>query len=80
MSGPARNWIDYATFVDLERDSVAKHEWFDGQIYAMAGGTFEHGALAANVIAKLAALGASLEVDRVFEGVELSEATRPAVG
>ena len=56
MGGPARNWIDYSAFVDLERDAVEKHEWFDGQVFAMAGGTFEHGALTANVIAELATL------------------------
>ena len=32
---------------------MIKHEFFDGAIYAMAGGTPEHAAIAANVIATL---------------------------
>ena len=48
----------YAQYVAVEQDSPTKHEFFDGEIYAMAGGTEDHSALAANVIAALvAALG-----------------------
>jgi Uma2 family endonuclease len=42
-------------FVRLEEYSNVRHEYFDGQIYAMAGGTPEHGTYAANVIAALSA-------------------------
>lgn len=38
---------DYLSF---ERGSNAKHEYLDGEIYAMAGGSFEHSALAAQLI------------------------------
>ena len=38
----------------LEEYSNVRHEYLDGQIYAMAGGTPEHGTYAANVIALLA--------------------------
>lgn len=34
----------------MEESSPIKHEFFDGEIYAMAGGTPEHAALAAAVI------------------------------
>lgn len=40
----------YADYVALERTSSTKHEFLDGEIYAMAGGTTEHSALAAEVI------------------------------
>lgn len=40
----------YADYVALEQSSPTKHEFFDGQIYAMAGGTEEHSALAAEVL------------------------------
>ena len=43
----------YADYVALERDSPTKHEFFDGEIYAMAGGSEDHSALAANVVATL---------------------------
>ncbi|HTQ08127.1 MAG TPA: Uma2 family endonuclease [Polyangiaceae bacterium] len=35
-----------ADYVQLERDSPIKHEFLDGEIVAMAGGTPEHAALA----------------------------------
>ncbi len=39
----------------LEKDSPIKHEYCDGEIYAMAGGTAAHGALAAAVISSFGA-------------------------
>ena len=42
-------------FVLLEDYSNVRHEFLDGQIYAVAGGTPEHGARAANVIGLLIA-------------------------
>lgn len=43
----------YAQYVALEKESPTKHEFLDGEIYAMAGGTEDHSALAANVISAL---------------------------
>ncbi len=40
----------YADYVALEQTSSTKHEFLDGEIYAMAGGTEEHSALAAQVL------------------------------
>jgi Uma2 family endonuclease len=40
----------YADYVALELDSPTKHEFLDGEIYAMAGGSEEHSALAAEVL------------------------------
>jgi len=40
-------------YVRFERTSNVKHEYLDGQIYATAGGTPEHAALAATVIGLL---------------------------
>lgn len=40
----------YADYVALEMVSADKHEFFDGEIYAMAGGSEEHPALAAAVV------------------------------
>jgi Uma2 family endonuclease len=40
----------YAEYVALERESSTKHEFLDGEIYAMAGGSEEHSALAAEVL------------------------------
>jgi Uma2 family endonuclease len=40
----------YADYVALEMASPTKHEFLDGEIYAMAGGTEDHSALAAEVL------------------------------
>ncbi len=40
----------YAEYAALEQSSPTKHEFLDGEIYAMAGGSEEHSALAAEVL------------------------------
>ncbi len=40
----------YADYVAVEQTSSTKHEFFDGEIYAMAGGTEDHSALAMEVL------------------------------
>src|SRR4029079_18088518 len=45
----------YAQYAALERESSTKHEFFDGEIYAMAGGTEDHAALAVSTLAALLA-------------------------
>src|SRR5690606_11272365 len=40
----------YADYVAIEQTSSTKHEFYDGEIYAMAGGTEEHSALAAELL------------------------------
>lgn len=53
MLMPRRHRYTYAQYVALERESTTKHEFFDGEIYAMAGGSEEHSALAARVLSIL---------------------------
>jgi Uma2 family endonuclease len=51
-------YVSYEDYLEAERTSTTKHEWLDGVVYAMAGGTLEHSRLAMNVTAALkAALG-----------------------
>lgn len=44
----------YAEYLAAEEKSDVKHEWLNGEIYDMAGGTPEHSRLAANFIQHLA--------------------------
>ncbi|WP_394837666.1 Uma2 family endonuclease [Pendulispora rubella] len=39
-------YVTYRDYVDAEAKSETKHEWLDGVVYDMAGGTPDHGALA----------------------------------
>ena len=57
--------VSYADYLRLEATGDAKHEWLDGVVYAMAGGTLEHSALSASVIALLT-LGLRGKPCRVF--------------
>ena len=41
----------YAEYLALEEWSPVRHEYLEGEIYAMAGGTPDHAALAGAVIA-----------------------------
>jgi Uma2 family endonuclease len=60
MTAPRRHHrYTYADYVALELMSSTKHEFLDGEIYAMAGGSEEHSALAAEVLRVLGnAIGA----------------------
>jgi Uma2 family endonuclease len=54
MNEPARRLsTTFAEYVAEERSSATKHEWLNGEVFDMAGGTIEHGALAANTIGEL---------------------------
>jgi Uma2 family endonuclease len=45
----------YAEYLELEQESETKHEFINGHIVAMAGGTLQHARLAGKVIALLVA-------------------------
>lgn len=54
MPAPAHTiHYTYAEYLALEASSNVKHEFLGGQIYAMAGGTPEHAAIAAAIIGLL---------------------------
>lgn len=54
MSGTVRRLhYTYAEYLALEEESAVRHEYLDGEIYAMAGGSPDHAALAAAVIGAL---------------------------
>lgn len=45
----------FAEYIALEAESDVKHEYVNGEIFAMAGGTLEHSRIAANIILELGA-------------------------
>lgn len=53
MSEPARQRFSFRDYVELEEMSRVKHEFLAGHVWAMAGGSPDHAAVAANVIALL---------------------------
>lgn len=56
---PAHHRFTFDDYLRVEEDSIIRHEFLDGRIWAMAGGTPAHARICANVIALLnVALGA----------------------
>lgn len=45
--------ISFEDFLRLEELNTSKHEWLDGIVYMMAGGTIEHGRLVDNMLVAL---------------------------
>ncbi|MBA4185314.1 MAG: Uma2 family endonuclease, partial [Acidobacteria bacterium] len=50
---PKRKYISPEEYLALERKAVEKHEYFDGEIYEMAGASEEHATISSNVNASL---------------------------
>ena len=53
MAQSAHHVFSFADYVRVEEDSPIKHEFFKGQVWAMAGGSPRHAAIAARIIAAL---------------------------
>lgn len=51
-TAPVRRLTE-AAYLDFERKAEMKHEFFDGELFAMSGGTRTHSLVAANLIAAL---------------------------
>ena len=49
MAQPARQRIAFDEYVRIEAMSPIRHEWLEGAVWAMAGGTPDHAAVAVNV-------------------------------
>jgi len=45
--------ISLSEFLELEATATYKSEYWDGQVFAMAGGTYEHALIASNLIGAL---------------------------
>jgi Uma2 family endonuclease len=50
METLARPYVTFAEYLEGERTSDIKHEWFDGSVYAMSRGTPEHARLSARIV------------------------------
>ena len=55
MEAYARAHYTFEEYLQIEADTGRKHEYHRGQVYAMSGGTIEHGVIGGNVFALLRA-------------------------
>lgn len=53
MSTAALKRLTWQEYLAFERKSQTRHEFFDGEVFAMAGGSFSHGVIIGNVAAIL---------------------------
>lgn len=49
MPRPARQRFSFPEYLSLEQESTVGHEFLDGQVWAMAGGSPDHSGIAVNV-------------------------------
>lgn len=55
MAQPARQPFSFEEYLELEEVSTVRHEFFGGQVWAMAGGSPDHAGICANITALLSA-------------------------
>ena len=48
-----KKYFSAGEYLEFERKAVDKHEYFDGEIFAMAGSTFEHAVIVTNISTSL---------------------------
>ena len=53
MVYPAFDYVTPDEYLAIETKADAKHEYFDGRIYAMAGTSFDHNFIVANITKKM---------------------------
>src|SRR4051794_160523 len=53
MIEPSRTWVTVDEYLEIEVSAEYKSEYFDGEVFAMAGGTPEHNLISANLIREL---------------------------
>lgn len=55
MAQPAPHLLTATEYLAIERSSATKHEYFQGQLVAMAGASLEHNVIVGNIVAELRA-------------------------
>ncbi|MFV9505123.1 MAG: Uma2 family endonuclease, partial [Oscillochloridaceae bacterium umkhey_bin13] len=53
MTAQPKPFITEVSYLELERQSTLKHEYYAGQVYAMAGASEQHNLIALNIAASL---------------------------
>lgn len=50
IAHPLPRTLSIEEYLELEENSIVKHQYLDGYVYAMAGGTLDHGLIAVNIL------------------------------
>jgi len=49
MNAQLAHWLSPEAYLEIERRAETKSEYFDGEMFAMSGGSWEHSLVAANI-------------------------------
>lgn len=69
---PKYNYMSAKEYLEMERASQEKHEYFDGHIYLMAGACLKHGKIAVNLAVKIGSYLENKECTVLSEGLRVS--------
>ena len=53
LAQPKQKYISEEEYLEMEEVSPVKHEYFDGEVFQMAGASYEHNVAAGNIYASL---------------------------
>lgn len=70
MGNPARERMSASEYLEFERNSPEKHEFYNGEIYAMAGAKEKHNLLVSNLTAAIPTLDLTLSLLDIYDKVE----------
>jgi Uma2 family endonuclease len=77
-AAPKYNFISPQEYLDLERASDEKHEYFDGQIIAMGGASLKHGKISANLMIKIGSFLENKQCNVLAETMRVATESRDA--
>jgi Uma2 family endonuclease len=69
---PKYNYISPKEYLEMERASDEKHEYYDGHIHLMSGASLKHGKVAINLAVKIGSYLESKECTVLSEGLRVS--------
>ncbi len=53
MAAHPQHWLTPEEYLEIERAAQNRHEYYNGRMYAMAGGSYWHGVISGNLVGEL---------------------------
>lgn len=75
---PKYNFISPQEYLEMERASEEKHEYFDGHVYNMSGASMKHVQIAANTIIEIGSFLKNKNCNILAQDMRVSTASRDA--
>ncbi len=75
---PKYNFISPKEYLEMERASDEKHEYFDGQVYLMSGASLKHAKVATNLMVRVGSFLDNKECSVLAETMRVATESRDA--